>query len=385
MTTEPATTEPAKTLLAAHPDRIDLAPRAVSLPDAPGPWRIAWTTRLAPADAPGRARLRSWRNRLFAVCARDGAFEVGADGPIDPTGERISPGGPLWDLYPSRGEAPVAVREDGHLSFWMPGNAVGSSWSTNGPGQAVEAIGTTDGQVLIQREHDGLIAGLRKLVPGDGAWTLEMVHVDENRMIWSRRGRMRARLLDAAAVYLATHNGTAVEGLDARTGRAQWQYTVEIGRVSHIIARTEAMLWCMDSEGGLLALDRATGDRCQRITLPQAKVPTGVVDPDGRLHVCTGLSHTIVDLERREIVHKNVWAKRADSPNLAFGHNALLSDRGALVFADRRGGVFTVRAEPGASPVRLWGSKHPVRAMGAAEHTIVALTNDGVLTGIRPE
>jgi PQQ-like domain len=355
---------------------LNFRPRTVELPDAPGPWRAAWSVKLA--VMPGRSRLLDIEGGLALVNAPSGIVALG-DGP--PREERLLVGERIAARPGVEGGA-LLFDEAGNLYRWSPGEEPRKVWETDAPWNQFEAIALNGGLLLLQRPQSAstLVGGLRKLA---SKWVTELVEPDVG-VRWQHSGDLRGVLPWEDALLVVPSARRTVLCLRVTDGAQRWKKPVG-GRVSTLVAVVERKLWLTTYEGEVVAVDADTGDTEVRLRLPMVAVPAGVVDDLGRLHQCTGSSYTILDLAASgATVTSSPLPCDDDGPSLVFGSSAIPTVDGRLVFFDRKGRVFAARADDGSALTLLWRSPTPLLDCQAAKGMLFVLDREGALSALRP-
>jgi hypothetical protein len=307
-----------------------IEPRRLELPAA---LEHRWRVRLAEAGP----RLGALRDRLVLVDASARAGEVD---PAEPDPATLDPWRvhrlPTGGFRPAHASDPVFVTDDGEAGRWSPDAGFRRTWTTELPGPAVDAFGLAD----------------ERLLASSSSWPDGLRLVDERSgaVVWTLATTMpRALAVEDVAVGVRAGVLTAV---DLEGGAIRWQRT----GVAALAALSEGSAWAMDENGGLLAVDLASGEERARVPLP-GRVPRTLLDPAGRLHVLGGaLEAAVVDLRDGGRVE---W--RSELPyELAPARPLLLTTDGRLLLAGADGRLLALRPGTDAPPQELWRTDHVV-------------------------
>jgi hypothetical protein len=352
-------------VIAVTEGALNFRPRDARLPDTHGPWREVWRASLT--VKPGQSRLLNFAGTALLLNAPTGITTVG-DGP--PGNARLLSGLRI-EARPAEAAGPLLFDEAGRLYQWSPGSNPRPVWDAATPPESLEAIGAGKERILIQRPA------------GSGTWITEMIRPGAG-VIWQRPGDLRGALPWNESVLATRADRHAVLRLRLTDGSPVWECPLE-DRAASLIAVVNEKLWLRTYDGELIGLEVATGIIKARIRVPLAAVPEGVVDGRGRLHLCTGASYTILDLAADgAILSSEVRPAIDDGPSLVFGSAAIPTTDGRLLFFDRHGRIYTIRAGEPQPPTLLWRSAAPLLDCQVALQTLYILDREGQLSALRP-
>jgi hypothetical protein len=329
-----------------------------------GPWREVW--RVSLEIKPGQSRLLNVAGEAVLVNAPSG-LTVLSD---EPTAETRLLSGLRVEVRPGEDAHTLVFDEVGLLYRWSPGSPPRKLWDTGTPPQKLEAIGLSHERILVQR-------------PGAShpEWLTEMIDADKGIM-WQRNGDLRGTLPWNESILAIPAERRSVVRLRLADGSPLWESALE-DRAAALIAVAGEKLWLRTYEGELIGLDLRSGAVTTRLRVPLAAVPEGVVDQLAQLHLCTGSSYTILDLAADgDTVFAGALPAEDDAPSLVFGSAATPLKDGGLLFFDRTGRVYTLRA--GNRPKLVWQSASPVIDCCVAHETIFSLNREGQLSALRP-
>jgi len=315
---------------------------------------------------PGRSRLLNVVGEAALLNTPSGLTVLGDEPPAEVrllSGLRV-------EARPSEESRPLLFDDTGIIYRWSPGSTPRKVWGAGTAPQNLEAIGLSHERILVQRPE----------TPSGGEWITEMIDT-EIGIIWQRAGDLRGVLPWNESVLAIPADRHSVVRLRLADGAPVWQCALE-GRAAALVAIAGGKLWLRTYEGQLIGLDVDTGKVRLRLSIPLAAVPEGVVDQQGLLHLCTGPSYTIIDLKDGATVFTGVLPAGDDAPSSVFGSLATPLRDGRLLFFDRVGRIYTVRA--GDSWILVWQSASPLIDCCVARETVFILNREGELSALRP-
>jgi hypothetical protein len=343
---------------------LNFRPRDAALPEVTGEWRELWRASLA--INPGPSRLLTVAGEAVLFNAPSGFIVLG-DGP--PAEARSLPGLRV-EARSSDDSRPLLFDETGIVYRWSPGSTPRKVWGTGTAPQNLEVIGLSNDRLLVQRPAS----------PGGDEWITEMVDT-EMGIMWQRPGDLRGVLPWNESLLAVPADRQSVVRLRLADGSTAWKCALE-GRAAALIAIVGEKLWLRTYEGRLIAVDVDSGKVSVRLSIPLAAVPEGVVDQQGRLHLCTGPSYTVIDLHDGAIVFTGVLPAGDDAPSAVFGSLATPLRDGRLLFFDRFGRIYTVRA--GDRWTLIWQPASRLLGCCVARETVFMLNEQGELCALRP-
>jgi outer membrane protein assembly factor BamB len=274
------------------------------------------------------------------------------------------------EVRPSDQSRPLLFDETGIVYRWAPGWTPRKIWPTGTTPQNLEVIGLSGDRILLQRPA----------TPGSSEWTTEMIDT-EIGIMWQQPGDLRGVLPWNESVLAIAADRASVIRLRLADGAPAWKCALD-DRAAALTAIVGGKLWLRTYAGQLIGLDVDTGRVSERLSIPLAAVPEGVVDQQGLLHLCTGPSYTIIDLQDGSTVFTGVLPAGDDAPSAVFGSLATPLNDGRLLFFDRVGRVYTLRA--GDRSNLIWQSASPLIDCCVAHETVFILNRKGELSALRP-
>jgi len=360
-------------VVTARSDVLDFRARDVDLPDAPGPWRPVWSTRLD--VSPGLSRLHAFGAGLALVDAPSGIVALGSE---PPGAERVLAGERLY-ARPAVDGVPVLVDSRGVVHRWGACGAPERVWASNLPGTEVDAIGLAGGQLLLQHPHRGLLRSVFGAFGASGV--TELVDPAGASVVWRRSGDRWGALPSEDGVFAILNKGRSVARLRVRDGGEAWRHSVGEPGIRELVALVAGRLWLSTYGGEILAVEAGTGAPAARLRLPRHAVPTGVVDERGYFHLCHGTRYTVLDLTAGGT--QLATAELPAGPGQAVASFAMPTGDGRLVFFDVKGGVFAARA--GSRDVALLRQPtSPLLSCRVAHGLLYVLTREGELSALSP-
>ena len=352
------------TIRVLEPHRLDFHPSAPELPDAPGPWRAAWTVSLAAA---GGTRIQMRGDALFLVNAPDGIVALTPD----PPGNERTLAGEKLHAYPAVEDTVVLVAEQGTVYRWAPGTHPQRVWDTRLPYTQVSVEGLQGGSLTVYS-------------PG----LLQLVDAAAGKVLWQRKGDVGQPLPHGDALYakLPDKDGGDLICLGVSDGALRWQRRGAAHPAGLLFAALDGHVWVAVRDE-IRAFDADVGQEAARVRVASMPVLSGVADAQGRMHVCNGQRYAVLDLRALGREASNVSVRLAAGEE---GHISVTSGRGMLVadgrllFADRFGAVYAARAgDAVAQRLRAPGDAH-LLGWGVAHGQLYVLTRDGRLSALRP-
>jgi outer membrane protein assembly factor BamB len=356
------------TVVRVAPLALDFVPRVCALPKT-------FTRRFSQRFRcqTGQTRLFSYGDRIFFREGRSEALrEVIGEPPwLVP---RVSFPLDSWGLGQD-GDV-MLIDRHGRIYVWRPGGEPALEWSAGVAGLQVSAVGLGHGTILVRRG---------KLDLQDPAnMKTELIDTSSGESRWSRRGAF-AHVLPCGDAFLAVPflEPPNVLCVESATGDVRWTY--DDPDAGNFIGVVDDHVWLNTREHRVFALRLSDGQRAAEIAL-RSRSPSGLLDPRGRFHACSGLRYEVVDLSNGQarLVSTVEFENGPDAPTTASGSLAVLCADGRVVFSDDKGKVFVVHPESPARPECIW-SESRVFNQGAAGDNLVLLDWDGGLTVLGSE
>jgi hypothetical protein len=342
---------------------LDFRPRVISLlPDL----ALRWSAQLR--FVLGRTKLLSWGDALVLVDEGQDLVEIGSERPGD---ETLRPwkrhGLALEYVGPAYQSDPILLDQDGNVYRWTPTKQPRLVWTPDAPPKSLVVTGLPQDRLLLQ--HYELQRSQTVLVDTAG-----------RRVLWEIAGTMPTPLPhhDVLMMPLLAEPQTVI-CVEQDSGHERWRLDEVAGDFGDLVGVVGGALWLTTRAGQIQAIDVATGRLRKTMPVRDHHRPQGVLDAQGRFHVCNGLSYQVLDLDAGRLLEYSAFAVDEQMPGLVLGRTTLPTQDGRLLFADDKGRIYVSKPQQRARPELLWEETAPIFAMGVAHGRLLTIAESCTL------
>lgn len=328
---------------------------------------IAWNKEFSYPQS--KISLRWYDQNLYLIVAPYGIMKIGDSGLTEMNRFHDS----MYSLYPSYNSSPVLVSDNGNLYRWNPSSDLELARNGKLAGNHLTPTGLPGNSILLLKDRGTLL----KFIPGIGQWTIKCFDSATKKELWSQNKFLYHILPSQDGLFMVVGDeGRSIQHTNRDTGKTIWEIRLD-SSISSLVGLVDDKLWLVDNEGSIIGIEISTARRSPGLKLPFAKNPQGIIDENGRLIVCNGVSLTIVDLLTQHspeiILQKRIEIEGKYSCSTVLGNMVLQTKDDCIVFSDYYNRVFLLpllKDRPGRF---LWEAPDMIHGMGIAVNQLMVL------------